>query len=123
MKLLGCLLALFLVSGCFEKPQPPPNLVTPQPTVQRLDGVLRDTADDLELGAKVRTLVYEQDSKRSGKVAKEVVTPPVVKSRPERKHKESIHNYTSSQILFGVVFLLVVVLIRHSYYVGCLDAK
>ena len=70
MKLLGCLLALFLVSGCFDKPQPPPNPVTPQTTVQRVDNVLKDTADDLELGAKVRTIVYEQDSKRVKKFNK-----------------------------------------------------
>ena len=98
MRLLGCLLVLFLVSGCFDKPQPPPNPVTPQTTVQRVDNVLKDTADDLELGAKVRTIVYEQDSK-CGK----------------RHPKVSVHDYTPSQIMFGVVFLLVVILIHHRY--------
>lgn len=109
MKLLGCLLALFLVSGCFDKPQPPPNPVTPQPTVQRVDNVLKDTADDLELGAKVRTIVYEQDKKRNKQSVKYII-------------KRSVHDYTPSQLMFGVVFLLVVVLIRHSYHVGCEDA-
>ena len=112
MKLLGCLLALFLVSGCFDKPQPPPNPVTPQTTVQRVDNVLKDTADDLELGAKVRTIVHEQESKR--------IKPPKCAKQP---NNPSIHEYTPSQLLFGVVFLLVVVLIHHSYRVGCEDAK
>ena len=110
MKLLGCLLALFLVSGCFDKPQPPPNPVTPQTKVQRVDNVLKDTADDLELGAKVRTIVYEQDSKR-------------VRDRARREKPASVHDYTVSQLLFGVVFLLIFALIHHSYRVGCEDAK
>ena len=106
MKLLGCLLALFLVSGCFDKPQPPPNPVTPQTTVQRVDNVLKDTADDLELGAKVRTIVYEQDSKRA-----------------KKPKKPSVHDYTAHQLMFGICFLLIFALIHHSYRVGCEDAQ
>jgi len=112
MKLLGCLLALFLVGGCFDKPQPPPNPVTPQTTVQRVDNVLKDTADDLELGAKVRILVYQQDSKRTQRM------------QPKPKPvKPSIHQYTLSQIMFGAIFLLLLILVHHSYNTGCKDAR
>lgn len=103
MKLLGCLLALFLVSGCFDKPQPPPNPGTPQTTAQRIDGVLKDTADDLELGAKVRTIVYNQDQKRLG--------------------TRSRNHYDLPSILIGAVFLVVLVTLHHCWVCGGKDAK
>ncbi len=48
---------LVVCGGCFEQPSPVFS------TQQRVEDVLKDTADDLELGAQVRDLVERQQTR------------------------------------------------------------
>lgn len=78
-------LTCLICAGCFDNKTPPPP---DKPTaVTRLDTVMKDTADDLELGAKIRLLVDEQRCRRQ--------------LRPRLKHE-----YGVTAILYGVAFVI-----------------
>lgn len=86
------LLALICLvcAGCLDSktpsvpPPPPPTEVT------QLDGIMKDTADDLELGAKVRLIVEKQKQSR-------------IKTK---------HEYDITAILYGAAFIVGVAIIH-----------
>lgn len=87
-RLLVCVV-LPLLMGCFES-TPPPSA----PAAERVETILNDTADDLELGAKIRTVVEKQQRRR------ELKHPKTVAELTGR------HYYPLNSILFGMTFII-----------------
>ena len=94
-RLWWVLLALVLLGGCWDNPKPT-AVVTPTTTEERFDKILKDTADDLELGAKVRTLV-------------------------EQQHQPPTNTYNVEHILFGCLFVVLVAIMHHT--VICVESN
>lgn len=80
-RFLLALICLFC-AGCFDSGNPPPP--TKPTAVTRLDNVMKDTADDLELGAQVRLIVEKQ----------------------QRRQVKSRHEYDVTAILYGAAFVV-----------------
>ena len=94
-------LILCLCGGCFAEKQPPKQ-PTPQ-RVERVDTILKDTADDTALGVDARSIVYKQD---------------------RRLEKQFSRNYYDPvNILTGGLILVTLVLLHHCWTCGKKDAK
>lgn len=84
-------MVLLIVGGCFE--QPPTSGV---PAVNTVESILNDTADDLELGAKVRQLVEKQ----------ELGKPCVHQRALQVEAMKSTSAYPLNSIIFGMTFII-----------------
>lgn len=92
MKLLSTFL-IPLLCGCAAFAQP---ATTPQPVEQkRIEVILNDTADDLELGAKVRTIVEKQNAKKV-----------------KREAGKSEHDYSIDAMCWGLAFIAILAMIQ-----------
>jgi len=89
----GFLFVLLIVGGCFAKP--PASGVT---TASKVEQILNDTADDLELGAKVRAIVEKQ----------ELCKPCVHQRMHQHEVTEEKPNvlYSLNSIIFGMTFVI-----------------
>jgi hypothetical protein len=75
----------------FAQPAPTPQLVEQK----RIEVILNDTADDLELGAKVRTMVEKQNAKRAKKDA-----------------GNSEHDYSLDAMCWGLAFIAILGMVQ-----------
>lgn len=85
------LLVILIAGGCYEKP--PTGT-----TADKVQGILNDTADDLELGAKVRTLVEKQEL---GKPC--VHQRALMQQQPTQRYTPL---YPVNSIIFGMTFII-----------------
>ena len=89
-----CLLFnLLVLNGCQDHTPPPAKSAS-----VKVEGILNDTADDLELGAKVRMLVEQQDRERN-KVVLHTEQPAELQNRRR-------HHYPLNALIFGMTFII-----------------
>lgn len=87
------LLVILIAGGCYEKP-PAPGVTT----ADKVQSILNDTADDLELGAKVRAIVEKQEL---GKPCAH--QRALMQQQPTQRYTPL---YPINSIIFGMTFII-----------------